>query len=763
VPRIGGGQIGGDSTGGGTTTTTPGTNLTEHYTALDQTAFNPGDVFTYQGMRVMATEAITGLSGANPFISASKYVVVGDAANIVIPAARFGLKANALDADATTNSTALQRACDYAEALGGGFVALPIGNTRFNGNLTLGQGVILTGAGMMGSTLQAAQGSNYGWLVANKVAATTSGKNAMFCGVTNLALDGRRDNQTAGTGYGVYWRTNPITSAAAGDSFFDPHHILLNVRVYKAYGDGFRVEGRSALQSNLIYAQQCGGWGFWSSFDTNVGYGEADGCWAGGFHFDNGSVRVGVLKAFLSGNSRPDSTAPGFYFGPNCYSFSGAALEAQNNAGPGFHLDHCKNVTLFGNAESNWKDPLADGPGPQGAGFVLDGATGCLIRGSSTQGKQNTILIGNQLNAVRLTGGATNNDVAVVHQGLQNAAVASVLTADSTATGNRVVGNGTTLAPALELQANKGQPNGYPGLDASGLVPTAVLPASTTGAAFGAGFFGDGSDGAVTFDGTATFTFATKSGNTYTLTRPIFGTTITVAAGVTVVTKGFIIYASVALTGAGTIHFNGSSATSATGGFAAIAGSGPGVLGGTAGGAGTTAAGAAGGALTGAPFGSIGGPGGAGGTGAAGAAGTVATPATSLAHAFRVLPSAAQGIGFNGTVANQFAGGSGGGGGGGDGTNPGGGGGGGAGVVLVNARAVTGTLTFQANGGNGFTPTVGNAGGGGSAGGGLVVVNCSSQSGATLQALPGTPGSGVGTGAPGVAGTAGRTQLNVFA
>lgn len=68
--------------------------------------------------------------------------------------------------------------------------------------------------------------------------------------------------------------------------------------------------------------------------------------------------------------------------------------------------------------------------------------------------------------------------------------------------------------------------------------------------------FGDGSDGAVNLDGTNTFAaFLSKSGNTYTMLRDMYATTLTVASGVTLKTDGYIFHASVEVTGAGTIDF----------------------------------------------------------------------------------------------------------------------------------------------------------------------------------------------------------------
>src|SRR5260370_688081 len=75
------------------------------------------------------------------------------------------------------------------------------------------------------------------------------------------------------------------------------------------------------------------------------------------------------------------------------------------------------------------------------------------------------------------------------------------------------------------------------------------------------GMFGDGSDGSATnptnFNGTNTFSFASKAGNVYTLTRSIFCIDMTVATGVTVMTAGFKIFCTGTLTNSGTISNGG--------------------------------------------------------------------------------------------------------------------------------------------------------------------------------------------------------------
>src|SRR5215472_12581548 len=61
--------------------------------------------------------------------------------------------------------------------------------------------------------------------------------------------------------------------------------------------------------------------------------------------------------------------------------------------------------------------------------------------------------------------------------------------------------------------------------------------------------YGDGSDGACTFDGTNTFAFASKAGSVYTLTRDTYlGTGSMVNNGVTIKTAGFRVFCNGQLT-----------------------------------------------------------------------------------------------------------------------------------------------------------------------------------------------------------------------
>ena len=67
------------------------------------------------------------------------------------------------------------------------------------------------------------------------------------------------------------------------------------------------------------------------------------------------------------------------------------------------------------------------------------------------------------------------------------------------------------------------------------------------------GFFGDGSDGSVTFDGTSTVLGLVPSSSTYTLNRSIFCVDLTVNSGATIITAGYKIFCAGTLINNGTI------------------------------------------------------------------------------------------------------------------------------------------------------------------------------------------------------------------
>lgn len=271
---------------------------------------------------------------------------------------------------------------------------------------------------------------------------------------------------------------------------------------------------------------------------------------------------------------------------------------------------------------------------------------------------------------------------------------------------------------------------------------------------------GDAADGAITFDGTSTVLGLVPSSSTYTLTRDIFCSNITINGGVTVKSNNWAIFATGTVTVNGSIQNNGTSAggtvgtgaggngagsTGGSGGSSLANGGGGNAhysrilnsgLAGQAGGNGSTTAGSQGTAgSTGSTFqrapstsvasvaGSSGAAGGAGGSGSSGAGGAARTGgAGGGATSAAVFPgqhpaNALVGVFFNnGTTVSQYGmqngedgSGPGGGGGGGDGTNAGGGGGGSGaeggpcGIVGIFAKSIVvgATGSIQCNGGSG--------------------------------------------------------------
>jgi len=280
------------------------------------------------------------------------------------------------------------------------------------------------------------------------------------------------------------------------------------------------------------------------------------------------------------------------------------------------------------------------------------------------------------------------------------------------------------------------------------------------------GMYGDGSDGSLNFDGTATVLGMAPAGGVYTITRELFATDLTIAAGVRLNCRSYGLWVSGTLTGVDAtsiISANGVAGSGSTPGPADSA-TAPYSFASGAGGAGRTATsgpGSNGGGIGVSPCGS-GGAGGAGGAGVGGSAG-VSTPAAANRGGSNAIDWIWRRCRyFDGTTVANAGGGSGGGGGGlfhTVGSGAGGGGGAGARSVVVFARALAGTGYIEANGGAGANSTAagGDVGGGGGGGGGgfAALVTSSPSSSWTVRANGGAFGAGTGGGANGAAGSAG--------
>ena len=311
---------------------------------------------------------------------------------------------------------------------------------------------------------------------------------------------------------------------------------------------------------------------------------------------------------------------------------------------------------------------------------------------------------------------------------------------------------------------------------------------------------GTGEDGAVDFDGTNTFSFASKSGSVYTLNRNIAPSVLRITTGVTVLPAGFCVWAQTwdctsgfygQFIGSGN---PGNSTTTQSAGSQGLPrwsassyffpGS-PGVNGTAATTTNSSNGSASGNAAN--AWGDKGSQGGRGGDSGANTAGTVGSAGSASGY-----------VPFAGVLDRQFAslnsftfyvagtGATGGTGGAGDGTNRGGGGGGGGatgaglhlfvGVLTTDATTPARIIDFRGgDGGNGATRVTGNVGGGGGGagghGGGVRMILGYHIGPAAVDFIDvsggngGNGGSGVGTGLDGTGGTSGasgRAQLYLY-
>ncbi len=303
--------------------------------------------------------------------------------------------------------------------------------------------------------------------------------------------------------------------------------------------------------------------------------------------------------------------------------------------------------------------------------------------------------------------------------------------------------------------------------------------------------FGDGSDGAGVADGSTALAGAGLVGSTYTLTRDVYYTDLTISTGVTVNPGGYRIF------GTGTLTINGTGKIARNGVNGGNGGNGSGGLGtGVGGAAGTGTAladgylkgglgrGGGGGGSNGSngssangsntsnSLGSNGANGGTGGAGPATATGGTATASNvrfiANWHLATLLDISSTGATVKFDNSAGAAGGAGG-----NGPSVAGGGGGAAGgtggiiavyfrnIVIGASAAITANGGNGGNGGNGVDTGGGDRGGGGGAGGNggiiIIVYNSLSNSGSltATAGTGGTGGSGAGSSTSGSNGTGG--------
>ena len=265
-------------------------------------------------------------------------------------------------------------------------------------------------------------------------------------------------------------------------------------------------------------------------------------------------------------------------------------------------------------------------------------------------------------------------------------------------------------------------------------------------------WYGTGEDGTATLDGSATVTWASKSGSVYTMTRSVALASLTVNNGVTLKTAGYVIYCSITLTNNGTISNSGL--------LGVVAGAGYGAPGNCYGGGADTS-----GIFGASPTASLGGGSVKGGDSNEHVNPYGPWPATLPTEAKGGIACACSihcattGRAFDGTL---ITGGSSGGGGMSNAAFSGsnGIGGGGGGVIGIFAKVTAGTGSVQALGGAGSTGGAAGCGGGSGGGGGvvfLITTTTTVLSSWSVSVAGGAAGAGNGSSAwNGYSGSAGR-------
>lgn len=314
------------------------------------TAYVVGDVVTipYAASgggyaRVLITANVT--SSASRFITGGAYKRLsprGTSTNVM----DWGAVGNG----STDDTAAIQAAIDYASSTAqstgaGGSVFLPGGYYITSATLVLKKHVWLIGEGQRSTTIKLATNANCDVIKSFDTGGASG--NADYVGIINLCVDGNKDNQNgAGPYHGIVFNTTPTSTAAAGDSFFDMHHTVQNVTVYKCKGNGIDCTGRSAIQLYNMHLQANRDYGLDSTFDMTIIGCEAEQSGLSGFFLNNGSIKMVGCKSYLNGVTSPTTDA-GFKIGSTGASEL-VGCEAQQNYGPGFMLTGTDSTILSG-------------------------------------------------------------------------------------------------------------------------------------------------------------------------------------------------------------------------------------------------------------------------------------------------------------------------------------------------------------------------------------------------------------------------------
>lgn len=301
---------------------------------------------------------------------------------------------------------------------------------------------------------------------------------------------------------GIYCEVNPQFTGNASDHQEEPSNIFADLRIYHMYGDGVKVHGRSDCNLRRIKASFCTGNSFAIDVDTTVSE-----CWSE-FPVQCGLLLPQHVGDRVVGTKLYNSYGHGIWCQGGNGEISLAGIDLQDSSLDNLRLDSQPGVTFHGTMKSaGWSQAAGAMPARSTwaastayANFrtgtpsvvlptVLNGFVyACYVAGTSAGSEPtwpttagNTVVDGtvtwvclanfpagvslnnssnnvihaacrNHLNALRVTGGSTQNEIAITNY-LQGTGSVDV-SPDSVAllaSGNKVSINGKSVTDTLAL------------------------------------------------------------------------------------------------------------------------------------------------------------------------------------------------------------------------------------------------------------------------------------------------------------------------
>lgn len=329
-----------------------------------------------------------------------------------LDATKFGVRGDNSTASAVSNTTKMQQAIDEAAAAGGGMIWLPRGTMYLAGRLTNKESVSWHGQGHgpTASMFKAVPNFN-DHLIVNEVWDGTPGHahNAQWGGLYCLRLHGDQVNQNGAGPYDcVHFTTNPLsTVGTSGDPFMDPAWTIRDVVCYKPKGSGIDTSGRSDGLVDRVKVQYATEYGIKVGFDTTVALSTVEKSGKAGFFTDKSSTRFVGNKAYLCGEGAASpSLGHGFHVGSGPTEGAFVGNDAQQVYGHGLYIDGANGFSIEGFTAQE----CGFNNGAGFAGVAVNGGGYHTIRGT------NVATSAGNANALLLSGGPTNCDIALTHR-----------------------------------------------------------------------------------------------------------------------------------------------------------------------------------------------------------------------------------------------------------------------------------------------------------------------------------------------------------